>query len=118
MTSQGPWRLVTVNTAPERAKLLIGRVADALRDRYDIQHVANCTSIDEVEDTVKEYQPNILFSASMWTADESARIHQIARSVVPDIKLYGIPEGLQVKYGPDAIVEHLIENVPRVIEGN
>lgn len=58
------------------------------------------------------------FSASMWTAEESARIHQIARSVVPDIKLYGIPEGLQVKYGPDAIVQHLVENVPKVIEGN
>ncbi|KAL5592042.1 hypothetical protein FOVSG1_010931 [Fusarium oxysporum f. sp. vasinfectum] len=116
MTSRGPWRLVTVNTAPERAKKLIGRVAETLKDRYDIQHVANCSSIDEMEDAVKEQQPNILFSASMWTAEESARIHQIARSVVPDIKLYGIPEGLQVKYGPDAIVQHLVENVPKVIE--
>ncbi|SPJ71013.1 uncharacterized protein FTOL_00741 [Fusarium torulosum] len=116
MASRGPWRLVTVNTAPERAKRLIGIVAEALKDRYDIQHVANCSSIDEVENTVKEHQPNILFSASMWTAAESARIHQIARSVVPDIKLYGIPEGLQVKYGPEATVKHLVENVPKVIE--
>ncbi|KAG7414034.1 hypothetical protein DER46DRAFT_558575 [Fusarium sp. MPI-SDFR-AT-0072] len=118
MSSRGPWRLVTVNTAPERAKRLIGRVAEALKDQYDLQHVANCTSIDEVESTVREHQPNLLFSASMWTLDESARIHEIARSVVPDIKLYAIPEGLQVKYGPDAIVQHLVEKVPKVIQGN
>jgi hypothetical protein len=54
----------------------------------------------------------------MWTPEESAKIHQIARSIVPDIKLHAIPEGLQVKYGPDAIVEYLIDNVPRVIEGS
>lgn len=40
----GPWRLVTVNTAPERAKRLIGRMMEALKDRYDIEYVANCES--------------------------------------------------------------------------
>lgn len=39
---KGPFRLVTVNTAPERAKRLIGRVADILKDRYEIIHVDNC----------------------------------------------------------------------------
>ncbi|EWZ32852.1 hypothetical protein FOCG_12722 [Fusarium oxysporum f. sp. radicis-lycopersici 26381] len=67
MTSRGPWRLVTVNTAPERAKKLIGRVAETLKDRYDIQHVANCSSIDEVEDAVKEQQPNILVRSLLST---------------------------------------------------
>lgn len=38
------WRLVTVNTAPERAKKLIGRMVEALKDRYDIEHVDNCDS--------------------------------------------------------------------------
>lgn len=42
--SKGPYHLVTVNTAPERAKRLIGRVADALKDRYTIIHVDNCES--------------------------------------------------------------------------
>ena len=37
----GPYRLVTVNTAPERAKVIIGRVAEAVRERYTIDHVAN-----------------------------------------------------------------------------
>lgn len=41
---KGPFHLVTVNTAPERARLLIGRMIDALQDRYEIKHVANCSS--------------------------------------------------------------------------
>lgn len=41
---KGPFRLVTVNTAPERAKRLIGRLVEALQDRYEIKHVANCSS--------------------------------------------------------------------------
>lgn len=41
---KGPYRLVTVNTAPERAKRLIGRVAEELKDQYTIEHVANCDS--------------------------------------------------------------------------
>jgi hypothetical protein len=41
---RGPFKLVTVNTAPERAKRLIGQVAQALSDRYVIIHAANCES--------------------------------------------------------------------------
>lgn len=41
---KGPFKLVTVNTAPERAKRLIGRLIDALKDDYDIEHVDNCES--------------------------------------------------------------------------
>lgn len=41
---KGPFRLVTVNTAPERAKVLIGRMVENLQDRYEIEHVANCSS--------------------------------------------------------------------------
>lgn len=43
-TPKGPFHLVSVNTAPERAKRLIGRVAEALSDRYTIIHVDNCES--------------------------------------------------------------------------
>lgn len=35
---------MTVNTAPERAKVLIGRVAEALKEEYTIDYVANCES--------------------------------------------------------------------------
>lgn len=44
MAPKGPFKLVTVNNAPERAKVLIGRVAEALKDEYIIDYVANCSS--------------------------------------------------------------------------
>lgn len=52
----------------------------------------------------------------MWTAEEAQRIHSIAREIRPDIKTHAIPEGLQVKYGPDAIVDHLLEVVPPLLD--
>ncbi|KAJ5357717.1 hypothetical protein N7541_004875 [Penicillium brevicompactum] len=116
MSAKGPFHLVTVNTAPERAKRLIGRVAEALKDRYTIVHVDNCEKIDEVEAKVKQHNPEVLFSASMWSAEEAQKIHDIARSVRPDIKLHAIPEGLQVERGPDAIVEYLCEKVPVLLD--
>lgn len=38
------YKLVTVNTAPERATRLIQRMTAALSDRYIIIHEANCES--------------------------------------------------------------------------
>ncbi|KAJ5226189.1 hypothetical protein N7468_007414 [Penicillium chermesinum] len=131
---KGPFHLVTVNTAPERAKRLIGRLAEILKDRYTIIHVDNAertweflstkltipfshaAGIDEVEAKVRKHNPEVLFSASMWTADEAKQIHDIARSVNPDIKLHAIPTGLQVERGPDAIVEYLTEKVPVLLD--
>lgn len=45
MAPKGPYKLITVNNAPERAKVLIGRVAEALKDEYQIEYVANCSSM-------------------------------------------------------------------------
>ncbi len=52
----------------------------------------------------------------MWTAGQAEEIQAIARSLRPGIKTYAIPHGLQVERGPDAIVEHLMENVPPLLE--
>jgi hypothetical protein len=52
----------------------------------------------------------------MWSAEEAKQIHDIARSVRPDIKLHAIPEGLQVERGPDAIVDYLVEKVPVLLD--
>ena len=41
---KGPYKLVTVNTAPDRAKRLIGRMVEGLKDHYEVKHVANCSS--------------------------------------------------------------------------
>jgi len=115
-TSNKTYRLVTVNTAPERAKRLVGRTIEALKDRYSIEHVDNCEKIDEVEAKVKQHRPDVLFCASMWSKEEAEQILSIARSVKPDIKTHVIPHGSQVEKGPDAIVEHLVEEVPKLLE--
>ncbi|KEF60705.1 uncharacterized protein A1O9_02266 [Exophiala aquamarina CBS 119918] len=115
MSPKGPYILVTVNTAPERAKRLVGRVAEELKEQYTIQHVANCETIDEVEGKVKEFQPDVLFCASMWTPEESARIQKIASANKPGIKTHAIPQGLQVEKGPDAIVDYLKERIPSIL---
>jgi hypothetical protein len=41
---KGPYRLVTVNTPPERANRLIRRMVEALKEEYSIDYVANCES--------------------------------------------------------------------------
>ncbi|PHH89954.1 hypothetical protein CDD83_4870 [Cordyceps sp. RAO-2017] len=114
---EGPFRLLTVNTAPERAKRLIGRLIDTLKGQYDITHVDNCDKIDDVVLKVTQHQPDVLLSASMWTAEEANRIHELARSVIPDMKTHAIPTGLQVERGEDAIVEYLIDQVPPLLQG-
>ncbi|KAJ5651028.1 uncharacterized protein N7484_004751 [Penicillium longicatenatum] len=95
-----PFTLVTINSAPERAKRLIGRVAELLSDRQTIIPIDICEDI----------------SASMWTDEEAKQIYAIARSINPTIKLHAIPNGLQVERGPDAIVEHLCEKVPPLLD--
>jgi len=44
MAPAGPFKLVTVNTAPDRAKRLIGRVVEDVKDKYIIVHAANAAS--------------------------------------------------------------------------
>ncbi|OCL03720.1 hypothetical protein AOQ84DRAFT_356760, partial [Glonium stellatum] len=113
---KGPFKLVTVNTAPERAFRLIGRLTEALKDQYTVVHAANCETIEEVGPKVKEIQPDLLFCASMWSSEQAAEIQDIARKLRPGIKTYAIPYGLQVERGPDAIVEHLMEKVPPLLD--
>ncbi|KAI6780265.1 uncharacterized protein J7T54_003044 [Emericellopsis cladophorae] len=113
---KGPFKLVTVNTAPERAKRLIGRLIEVLEDDYDIEHVDNCENIGEVVPKVTKHRPDVLFSASMWSEEEAAKIRSLAQSVVPDIKTHAIPQGLQVERGPEAVVEYLVEKVPALLD--
>ena len=51
----------------------------------------------------------------MWTTEDVAEIQQTARSVKSDVKLHAIPFGLQIERGPDAIVEHLLEQIPLLL---
>lgn len=52
----------------------------------------------------------------MWSAEQSAEVQAIAREIVPDIKFHAIPYGLQVERGPEAIVEYLTEQVPKLLD--
>ncbi|KAF2425323.1 hypothetical protein EJ08DRAFT_594515 [Tothia fuscella] len=114
----GPIKLVTVNTAPERAKLLIGRMAEQVKDKYTIIHAVNVEKIEDVAAAVREHQPDMLFTASMWTPEESLKARSTAKEIIPTIKTFAIPQGLQVNKGPDAVVEFVVENLPGLIEGD
>lgn len=51
----------------------------------------------------------------MWTIEESTEMREIAKSIIPNIKTHAIPHGLQVNDGPDAIVEHLKQQIPLLL---
>jgi hypothetical protein len=42
----GPYKLVSVNTAPERAQRMIARLCNEVKDRYIITHEGNAESMD------------------------------------------------------------------------
>ncbi|CAD0106345.1 unnamed protein product [Aureobasidium uvarum] len=95
----GPFKLVTVNTAPERAYRLIGRVVENVKDKYTIIHAGNADT-------------------SMWTPEEAKSIHAEAKEIMgPQLKTFALPQGLQVSRGPDAVVEFIEENLPALLEG-
>lgn len=52
----------------------------------------------------------------MWTPEQAKEIIDIAKSIVPDLKTYSIPQGLQVEQGPDAVVDHIKEKLPLLLE--
>jgi len=112
---QGPFKLVSVNKNPARAKLIIGRVVEATKDTYTINYVANAERIEDVKETVLREKPDLLFVASMWTPEEASKIQAIAKEADPSIKTVAIPEGLQVQQGPDGVFAWLMEHVPEVI---
>ncbi|OWP02227.1 hypothetical protein B2J93_5614 [Marssonina coronariae] len=109
MSPKSPYKLCTVNTAPERAKRLVGRVVEDVKETYTILHVENAERIEDVKDMCER------FCASMWTKEESDEIQRIAKATVPGIKTMAIPQGLQVEKGPDAVVEFLKEQWPALV---
>lgn len=69
-----PYRLLTVNNAPARAKLLIGRVTTNLADQYQIEHVGNCLSKDEIKDKVAELSPDIIVRSLLFSPSPGYRL--------------------------------------------
>lgn len=52
----------------------------------------------------------------MWTPEESQSIQAEAKSIVPGLKTFALPQGLQVERGPDAVVDYIKENLPALLE--
>ncbi|KAF7357104.1 hypothetical protein MSAN_01304500 [Mycena sanguinolenta] len=113
---QTEYRLLTVNTVPERAKRLIGRVIADVQDRYAIVHVGNVERIEDVKDAVERERPDVLFTASMWTPEQAKEIVNIAQGVLPNLKTFSVPQGLQANEGPDAVVAYIKENLPHLLD--
>ncbi len=59
---------------------------------------------------------SVQFTASMWTPEEASQIISIAKEIVPDLKTFSLPQGLQVDKGPDAVVEYIEENLPALLD--
>jgi len=52
----------------------------------------------------------------MWSSEEGEWIQSIARRIMPLIKTFAIPTGLQVQEGPEAVVKLLKEKIPEIID--
>lgn len=89
----GPFKLVTVNSNPERAKKLCGRLVEEMRATHHIDYVANTTSkqhtrswmarassarelnnyepgIDGVRAMVEEHKPNLMVRSLISARDQ------------------------------------------------
>ncbi|KAI7152312.1 hypothetical protein KC349_g9015 [Hortaea werneckii] len=115
MAPQGPYKLMTVNNAPDRAKRLIGRVVEDMKDQYEINYVANAESPDAARPLLEQHMPDIVFTASMWTPEQSSKCLAEAKEVNPNCKTLALPQGLQVERGPNAVVDYIKEQLPKLI---
>jgi hypothetical protein len=52
----------------------------------------------------------------MWTSEQAEQIFRIAKELQPSVRTHAIPYGLQVERGPDAIVEYLEEEIPKLLD--
>ncbi|KAK4962472.1 hypothetical protein LTR10_000098 [Elasticomyces elasticus] len=110
MASQKTYKLVTVNNAPERAKRLVGRVIEDLKDQYSIVHAGNAESTSVSIDGAHEQPAYIIHRP------RSSEVFEAARKVNPNVKTLAIPQGLQVEKGPDAVVEFIKEQLPVLLK--
>jgi len=66
MAPKGPYKLCTVNTAPERAKRLVGRVVEDVKEDYTILHVENAERIEDVKSMCERNKPDVLVFCSSF----------------------------------------------------
>lgn len=71
----GPYKLVSVNKAPDRAKRLIGILVEDVKDKYTIIHVGNAAAMDMVEPLVSEQKPDLLVRLLSYVDAHLQNIH-------------------------------------------
>jgi hypothetical protein len=71
----GPYKLVSVNKAPERAKRLIGVLVEDVKEKYTIVHVGNAAAMDMVEPLVSEQKPDLLVRLLSYINAHLQNIH-------------------------------------------
>ncbi|CAO1637719.1 unnamed protein product [Jaminaea pallidilutea] len=120
MASTRTYGLVTVKSAPERARKVIGALIENVKDRYNIVHAGNSESIEDVPDLLRSVQPppSILCCASMWTPEQQEHIQRTASEVIPGIKTHAIPTGLQKEVDPLGIIDYLTERIDTTMGSN
>lgn len=53
----------------------------------------------------------------MWTPEQVRQIVSIAKGVVgPTLKIFTLPQGLQVEKGPDAVVEFIKDHLGEILD--
>jgi hypothetical protein len=50
-----------------------------------------------------------------WTPEQQEEIQQIAKDTIPGIKTAAIPTGLQVKVGPQGIIDYLMGKIDEIM---
>lgn len=58
------------------------------------------------------------FCASMWSPEESVEVKKIGREIVPSLRCYVVPQGMQVEKGPEYTIEHVKSKLPWILEGD
>lgn len=64
MPDSNLYTLVSVNRNPERAKRIITRVVEEVKDTYTIQYFANCPTIEALPGILSDVQPDVLVRVS------------------------------------------------------
>ncbi|KAJ7617076.1 hypothetical protein FB45DRAFT_933402 [Roridomyces roridus] len=104
-------RFLTVNSDSARVSALIGKLIDEVKAKITVVHVGNVEKIEEVQAAVQKEQPDVIFTASEWTAEQAQEINVIAKSVKADIKTVNIPHGLATEQGPEAVAAFIQQSV-------
>ncbi|KAJ7627350.1 hypothetical protein FB45DRAFT_749808 [Roridomyces roridus] len=109
------YRVLTVHPDPNGVAELLTSIVDDIKDKYTVVYVGNVESIEDVKAAVEREKANVLFTASVWTAEEVEAINDNAKSVAPDVHMVNLPKGLAAKKGSDGVIAYIKENIPGLL---